>query len=299
MAQGLFIHPVLSFSTVIRFVFVKVLLLSLNASYEAYASSFSSISAVVVDNEAYLVFGGKTVRRIPNNATLEKLGYEFTSAQKISLEAFSKMNRGRDIESMVARDTTTDEVHRIECLKLAALQNNDDLVKKYRRIGDFFNPYATMMDGNYVVASGLLNFHVGFTVLDTDFNPLSHSFLGIEPGKNDIMHNFHIVGADSRVMPIPGDGGNSFLLVCTGWYHPIRLRAVVLSFAEKNGSKILRAEREYRMNPFLPKQEHSDQKNWIPFIFNGTIFGNLPARFSWTSETTHSKTSTERTLLVS
>lgn len=28
-------------------------------------------------------------------------------------------------------------------------------------------------------------------------------------------------------------------------------------------------------------------------------FGNLPARFSWTSETTHSKTSTERTLLVS
>jgi predicted GH43/DUF377 family glycosyl hydrolase len=25
------------------------------------------------------------------------------------------------------------------------------------------------------------------------------------------------------------------------------------------------------MNPFLPKQEHSDQKNWIPFIFNGTI----------------------------
>ena len=32
---------------------MKMLLLSLNASYEAYASSFSSISAVVVDNEAY------------------------------------------------------------------------------------------------------------------------------------------------------------------------------------------------------------------------------------------------------
>ena len=238
----------------------------------ADASAFPSVTAVVVDDgsgDTFVRFGVKGVRRIPNNATLTKLGFDFASAEKVSRSSLSSFNRGPDIESMVLRDTTTDEVHRVECLKLSTLQDNDDLVKNYRWIGDFFNPFATPMEGVYVVTSGLLDFHVGFTKLGADFKPLNHSFLGIGPGKNDITRNFHIVGADSRVLPLPGD---SFLLVCTGWYHPIRMRAVVFSLGlDANGTKVLRTEREYRMNSF-PKQEASDQKNWMPWVgANDTI----------------------------
>lgn len=223
----------------------------------------------------FLIVSG-WAKEVHHNDTIEYFGFKYDTLEHVSWNVISELKLGKSVPLLHRENASPDEAMRLELLKLTSLQVNLQYDLKY--LGEFINPSVVKFKNRLLLCAGLAWGYTGLTYrkpndmiefiwANTSELPFysKEPYLGIDPGVIGPL-NVPIIGQDPRLIVINDE-------------------KVVLTYTNRMPSLVRMGMAEIEIDPVTnnatittlwplihpPDEHNSHQKNWSPFIYNGTM----------------------------
>jgi hypothetical protein len=236
-----------------------------------------SVVKLFEENDSFLITKKGNYRLIPDNQTLEFLGFKYTNLRTISKYLLEQGKALEPVKSVIKKTKTCDDYDEKNSIKFGLFQDEDELIEILGFKVLLCNPSVFYFQGKFLVIGRNQEFDpiIYFSWLQQHYN-LSFSLdqknihLGIGPGITELSMN-RVNGQDPRPMVLDD---NNFAIVTTYPLYidtnPANYMIITYVTIDQN-SNLLKVKNETRLES-PPGYHYGQEKNWVPFLYQGHLY---------------------------